>query len=587
MGLGKVISASTLKASVIVYDLRLPTGAYIELQHPVSAVLAQVTELDRTEKGETARLDILGHVSGRVEIPPDIGAEIRYADNPLIREVLGVQRKSTTGLYMGKLYGHDIRVFVHYPSLINQHVAVIAKTGGGKCLDGSTLVLLDNGLEVPIKDIEKYPDAEVVCLNKNLKIVTAPRTALTSRSAEHILRIKLLSGRILKLTPEHPVLLSNGMWCEARKLNKGDKLTTLDAWDFVVNIEEVDGKFTVYDIGVPTHHNFVADGVIVHNSYTVGVMVEELMKRDIPIVVIDPHGEYTAASFQNDNAKDLSRMEEFGVIPHGYYDRIVEYSPDTETNKMAQPLRFDERNFDVEDILAISTIDSESQKSMLERAMYMCKRYQEQTTFANLIGILERERSQSKYRLISELQRLQTMPMFQDIPTKFHNIVRKRGMTIINLKGCAEDIQCAVAARIAKRIYTEAKHGTIPPCFLIVEEAHNFIPEMTRTIASKPITIIAQEGRKFGVGLCVVSQRTARVSKNVLAQCGSFIIHKLTNTDDLKAVSESLEGFTTQMTEEVQRLPIGVALISTIGLPHPIIVRIRPRESKHGGVSKT
>jgi DNA helicase HerA-like ATPase len=54
----------------------------------------------------------------------------------------------------------------------------------------------------------------------------------------------------------------------------------------------------------------------------------------------------------------------------------------------------------------------------------------------------------------------------------------------------------------------------------------------------------------------------------------------------LKAISESLEGFTASMLDEVQRLPRGVAVISTMGLPHPIVAEIRPRESKHGGVSK-
>ena len=242
----------------------------------------------------------------------------------------------------------------------------------------------------------------------------------------------------------------------------------------------------------------------------------------------------------------------------------------------------------MDDIIAISTIgDSDSQRAILERTMYLCRQMNRPTTFNNLIRIVEKEKTPSKYRLISELQRLRTMPLFQDIPTKLHHIVRKNGLTIINLRGSPEDVQCVCAARVCKRIFEEAKRNSnFPSCLLIIEEAHNFVPEMSRTIASKPIYAIASEGRKFGVGLCVVSQRTARVSKNVLAQCHSFIIHKLTNTEDLKAVGESLEGFTAQMTDEVQRLPVGVALVSTTGLPHPVIVEVRPRESKHGGVAK-
>ncbi|VVB53009.1 DNA double-strand break repair helicase HerA [uncultured archaeon] len=458
MSLGKVTSATTLKADLVIFDSRLPQGAYLELSHPIAPVLAQVVSLTRTAERETAVVDLLGHSDGRgnpkrVEVPPDIGSEIRYAETMLIRDVLGVQSRTSEGLYVGKIYGHDIKAFLHWPSLMSHHLAVIAKTGGGK-------------------------------------------------------------------------------------------------------------------------------------SYSVGVLIEELVKREVPVIVIDPHGEYISAAYQNDNKRDLARMPEFGVTPRAYYRDIREYSPDVDANKTAQPLRFDERNLDAEDIAAITSIGaSESQKSLVQRAIHTCDRSRIERTFINLIKIIERERSMSKYGVISELERLRTVPLFQDIPTKLSGIVKK-GLTIINLRGADSEIQTLCASRICKRIWQEAKVGKLPPCFVVIEEAHNFVPEQTRTIATAPITTIAQEGRKFGIGLCVVSQRTARVSKNVLTQCHSFLIHKLTNPEDLGAVSESLEGFTFSMNEEVQRLPIGVALISTIGWPHPVVVQIRPKESRHGGVSK-
>jgi DNA helicase HerA-like ATPase len=416
MSIGKVLSASTRTATLEIYDPTIPQGTYLELRHPVAPVLAQISTLSRTEKSEIAESELLGHSNGRggscrVEVPPNIGSEISHAPDPLIRDVLGVSKRSTTSLYVGRLMGHpDIRVYLQYPPLISQHLAVIAKTGGGK-------------------------------------------------------------------------------------------------------------------------------------SYTVGVLIEELMKREVPVVVIDPHGEYVATAYQNDVKSDLLRMPAFGVFPRGYFDRITEYSPDTETNKSAMPLRFDERNLDVDDIMAISTLgDSEAQRSMLERAMYFNKQLGQETSFKNLIEIVAKEKTQAKYRLIRELYRLRTLSLFGDIPTKLSNIVQKRCLTIINLKGATADVQCLCAARITKRIFEEAKRNSnFPSCFVVVEEAHNFVPEQERTIASRPITVIAQEGRKFGVGLCVVSQRTARVSKNVLAQCGSFIIHQLTNSEDLKAISESLD----------------------------------------------
>jgi len=60
---------------------------------------------------------------------------------------------------------------------------------------------------------------------------------------------------------------------------------------------------------------------------------------------------------------------------------------------------------------------------------------------------------------------------------------------------------------------------------------------------------------------------------------------KVTNPNDLKAIIQSVEGLTTQTYREIQRLPIGVALISGAGLQMPIMTEIRTRETSHGGKS--
>ncbi len=94
---------------------------------------------------------------------------------------------------------------------------------------------------------------------------------------------------------------------------------------------------------------------------------------------------------------------------------------------------------------------------------------------------------------------------------------------------------------------------------------------------------VASEGRKFGFGLLVVSQRPAKIDKNVLSQCGTQIILKVTNPNDLKAIGNSVEGLTTTSLDEIQRLPIGVALAASPELPIPLFVEVRPRETDDGG----
>jgi hypothetical protein len=155
------------------------------------------------------------------------------------------------------------------------------------------------------------------------------------------------------------------------------------------------------------------------------------------------------------------------------------------------------------------------------------------------------------------------------------------------MKGVPPDVQSVVVARLLKKLFDDRKAGKILPFLLIVEEAHNYCPErgFGSAVSSDMMRTIASEGRKFGMGLCIVSQRPAKVDKNIISQCNTNIILKITNPNDLKTIIQSVEGVTSQTYKEIQRLPIGVALISGAGLQTPIMTEVRTRETSHGGRS--
>jgi hypothetical protein len=157
------------------------------------------------------------------------------------------------------------------------------------------------------------------------------------------------------------------------------------------------------------------------------------------------------------------------------------------------------------------------------------------------------------------------------------------------MKGVPPDIQDVVVARLTKELFDARKAGKVPAFLLIVEEAHNYCPErgFGTAVSSNILRTVASEGRKFGMGLCIVSQRPAKVDKNIISQCNTNIILKVTNPNDLKAIIQSVEGLTSQTYNEIQRLPIGVALISGASIQIPIMMEVRTRETNHGGKSVT
>lgn len=140
-----------------------------------------------------------------------------------------------------------------------------------------------------------------------------------------------------------------------------------------------------------------------------------------------------------------------------------------------------------------------------------------------------------------------------------------------------EDIRFDITANIIRKVFNNKKEkkeerNTI----FVVEEAHNFAPEGAGSgnPAAKMLKKIASEGRKFNLGLIVITQRPAYVSKDVLAQCSTQAIFRLINPNDIKAVGDIVEGISE---DEIRRLPnyeTGQAVFTGIAIREPVIVKV-------------
>lgn len=317
-------------------------------------------------------------------------------------------------------------------------------------------------------------------------------------------------------------------------------------------------------------------------SYLTGVVVEELIKHKMPVIIIDPHNEYYSLIHPNLDEKEVSEMQRFNIKPHSYAENISVYSPDIKINRNALPLKFSGTNLDVRDIIEYASIRSSSHIGLLRKILTSLKVEKAHYTISDIKEELEREQNPAKWSVINRLDLLEATNLFSEPATDIKELVKEGMATIINLRGIAPDVQEIVVSIVSKRLFELRKLNQIPPVVLIVEEAHNFSPQTGLAISTSILKTIASEGRKFGLGICVVSQRPAIVDKNVLSQCGIQIILKITNPNDLKTIVASFEGLTASSFEEIQRLPIGVAMIVGGNITAPVLVDVRVRETKHG-----
>jgi DNA helicase HerA-like ATPase len=313
-------------------------------------------------------------------------------------------------------------------------------------------------------------------------------------------------------------------------------------------------------------------------SYLTGVIVEELMKNDVNVVILDPHGEYPAMKEKGNNTKDMLR---FNVEPRSYSHKIVVFAP--EGGDVA--LRFTLAQISVKELISIMNLsDARTYIMPLRKAVDAVRLTMSEYSFDDIITELKRQEDSSvSQALEKELRYLKSLKIFDKKGLRIDEIVKDGKVSVIEMKGLPPDVQELVVQRLVYSLFEARKKDRTPPLLMVVEEAHNFAPQQGKAFSSKIMRTVASEGRKFGFGLLVVSQRPAKVDKNVLSQCGTQIILKVTNPNDLKAIGNSVEGLTPTSLDEIQRLPIGVALATSPELPIPLFVEVRPRETDDGG----
>ena len=116
------------------------------------------------------------------------------------------------------------------------------------------------------------------------------------------------------------------------------------------------------------------------------------------------------------------------------------------------------------------------------------------------------------------------------------------------------------------------------PILFICEEAHRYVPnrgDAQYEVAQSAIRRLAREGRKYGLGLMLVSQRPADIEGTVISQCNSWIVLRLSNSSDLEHVARFLPDSLAGMTKMLSSLPRQEALFVGEAAAIPAKIKLR------------
>jgi hypothetical protein len=153
-------------------------------------------------------------------------------------------------------------------------------------------------------------------------------------------------------------------------------------------------------------------------------------------------------------------------------------------------------------------------------------------------------------------------------------------ITILDLSGIPSVVMSSISGSLLKIMYDSLFWaqslpigGRKQPLLLVLEEAHSYLKAGENSISSRTIQTIAKEGRKYGVGLLLITQRPTELDETVLSQCGTLIALRMTNKGDRGHVSSAVQDELNDMVALLPSLRTGEGLVMGEGVKIPSRVK--------------
>ncbi len=358
-------------------------------------------------------------------------------------------------------------------------------------------------------------------------------------------------------------------------------------------------------------------------SYTVGRLIERLVAQlNASVVVFDPHGEYGKAfrtgqlnfNANLDSIEDLrdreklvdirerlGRLQERGGGIKVYTPQLRSFDEKYAGNNVRLALQLD--HFDVDEFSGVLPGLTEPQQRVLDVALrYWKENCEEPRDIQELFAVLDdldrlktwvsQSGSQGEAsalkggsaniaairlrRMINEAQSFysraagEPFDVYEMVGDDSSELGR---LCIVDLQGLSTTARQVIVALISSELMKAAgdKQRPTRPVFIVYEEGHNFAPSGEASISKNIIKRIAAEGRKFGVGFAIVSQRPSKLDSDVTSQCNTIVAMRIKNPDDQRFIQKTSDYFSAADLAELPTLSTGEALVCGRAIIAPLV----------------
>ena len=367
-------------------------------------------------------------------------------------------------------------------------------------------------------------------------------------------------------------------------------------------------------------------------SYTLGVIAEGVadlpkeIKQNISVVLVDTMGVYWTMKYPN--YKDEELLKKWGLkpkgldvviyTPHFYYDEYKRIGMPTDVPFAIQPSDFDPSDwaltFDIDENSALGVL--------LVRIINKMLRSGKLFDIDDIIAAIKEDKESdktTKYALINKFEVAKTWGLFKKQGTLLADIVKGGQVTVLDVSCYATQangwkIKSLLLGLISKKLFIQRmiarkkeefqdiqrrrsflsdisqEKQEFPLVWIVVDEAHEFLPRQGKTSASDALIAILREGRQPGINLILATQQPGKIHTDAITQADIVLSHRLTakiDVDALSVIAQSYMHDTIETSLNVLPRVKGAGILFDDTNERLFEVQIRPRFTWHGGEAPT
>ena len=311
-------------------------------------------------------------------------------------------------------------------------------------------------------------------------------------------------------------------------------------------------------------------------SNTVSVLIDQLLSYNVPVFVFDMHGEYRDADFPNGDVNVIKPKINPKYMAFYEIKKLVNIPSNAYVQERFFRKAFKEATEQLENSVAAENNFLQLMYNILENWSL------EEGSDKKIVDVMNKiDDSMDRYS-----------NLFDQYTGNILTSIKKAHVNVLDLSQVDEPVASVLVSHILrnslKRSKQAANNGDKKELldnsvFYILEEAHILAPNKRDSDSKRWIQRVAREGRKFGLGLCLVSQSPKTVDHDALSQMNNMIILRLVEPEDQRHVQSASESLSQDLINQLPSLNVGEAIVLGLMTKVPTLVKIDKFKGRRHG----